>query len=140
MSLYFVEPICSRAHTWQLEKPEHLNREPTCHDEDPVQQKKKNSFIEANKFMYVPSLNCFFVTCNRKNFSYINITLVTRLKQLSMHVHILVTISTGNSESICYIRCSDSCIVTEVEAVVSRIFLALVTSLITKQTHTVGRS
>ena len=90
--------------------------------------------------MYVPSLNCFFVTCNRKNFSYINITLVTRLKQLSMHVHILVTISTGNSESICYIRCSDSRIVTEVEAVVSRIFLALVTSLITKQTHTVGRS
>lgn len=139
MSLYFVEPICSRAHTWQLEKPVNLNREPTCHDEDPVQP-KKSSFIEANKFTYVPSLNCFFVTCNRKNFSYINIILVTRLKQLSMHVHILVTVSTGNSKSICYIRCSDSRLVTEVEAVVSRFFLALVTSLITEQTHTVGRS
>ena len=65
---------------------------------------------------------------------------MTPLKRLSMRVHILVTISTGNSKSICYIRCSDSHLVTEVEAVVSRFFLALVTSLITKQTNTVGRS
>ena len=90
VSLRCVKPMCSRGCTWQLEKTVHLHREPTCHHEG-LAQPKKSSFTEANKLMYVPSLNWFFVTCSRKNFSYINIILVIPLKRLGMHVHILVT-------------------------------------------------